>query len=236
MSLLQRYLNGECEAVWQEMAQGSASPEEVKAITREAMERVLRNAERLVERLRKIGYVFDAYSDGEPILRDWNLLTPPPASVEADLEFLRRSVGSLPLALTEFWLIVGQIDLMGHHPDWAPANYPDALVIYGLEVVLADFREWRQNAEDLEVVGEEPLRVNLAPDFYHKENVSGGLPYSVELPSSAVDPPMLFEPYSTTFIGHLRLAFQWGGFPGFSRPGSTVPHHLQILCADLEPM
>ena len=57
--------------------------------------------------------------------------------------------------------------------------------------------------------------IDLAPDWLHKAHVSGGSPYTVEVPNRAIDGPLLDEPHSTTFVNYLRIAFRWGGFPGW---------------------
>jgi hypothetical protein len=70
MNYLQRYLNGEREQVWNELiALGDQVREEpiysdAKAVARETMTRARKNIELLYERLRAVGYQFDA--DAKP--------------------------------------------------------------------------------------------------------------------------------------------------------------------------
>ena len=59
--------------------------------------------------------------------------------------------------------------------------------------------------------------VDVAPDWLHKANVSGAGPYAIEVPNKGVDALLLAEPHLTTFVNYLRIAFQWGGFPGWER-------------------
>jgi hypothetical protein len=58
----------------------------------------------------------------------------------------------------------------------------------------------------------------LCPDFLHKQDISGGTPYAIELPSPTpednVDPIVQGYRYSLSFVNYLRHCFQWGGFPG----------------------
>jgi hypothetical protein len=59
--------------------------------------------------------------------------------------------------------------------------------------------------------------VPVAPDDYHKENVSGGMWYNLSVPAVADDPPLNDERHRTTFANYLELAVHWGGFPGLDR-------------------
>ncbi|HEY7115262.1 MAG TPA: hypothetical protein VH475_01680, partial [Tepidisphaeraceae bacterium] len=69
-----------------------------------------------------------------------------------------------------------------------------------------------------------PYAVPIAPDRYHKADVSGGMWYGVSLPAVADDPPLNHEPHRTTFVGYLELTLRWGGFPGLDRsPGHNWP-------------
>jgi hypothetical protein len=57
----------------------------------------------------------------------------------------------------------------------------------------------------------------IAPDEYHKDNVSGGAPDEIHLPNSAMDAELENEWHETSFVEYLRVCFKWGGFPGFER-------------------
>ncbi len=99
---------------------------------------------------------------------------------------------------------MGSICLIGRYPDW-PA-YADPLVVYPIEVTLGELEEWRIAVEEegVEVIG--PFRAVIAPDVYHKDNVSGGDWYGIGLPSDRIDPMLTAEPHETTFVSYLRLA------------------------------
>ncbi len=58
--------------------------------------------------------------------------------------------------------------------------------------------------------------VVIAPDFYHKAEISGGPPYAVTAVDSHMDGLLVGAPYGLTFVSYLRLCFAWGGFPGFA--------------------
>ena len=60
----------------------------------------------------------------------------------------------------------------------------------------------------------EPFRIDLAPDYLHKANISGGMPYAILVPFPGADPVLADERLELPFVEYLRLAFKWGGFPG----------------------
>jgi hypothetical protein len=74
--------------------------------------------------------------------------------------------------------------------------------------------EWedQKNQPDPDLV--EPFHIDLAPDYLHKANISGGSPYAILVPCSAADPILSYERHALPFIDYLRLAFRWAGFPG----------------------
>ena len=66
--------------------------------------------------------------------------------------------------------------------------------------------------------------------------MSGGA-YSMVLPNPGADGLFLSEPHHTTFVGYLRVAFRWGGLPGWdpatskgemSAPGPPPAELLEI--------
>ncbi|HVH37137.1 MAG TPA: hypothetical protein VM757_00920, partial [Sphingomicrobium sp.] len=75
--------------------------------------------------------------------------------------------------------------------------------------------------------------VEFAPDALHKANVSGGNPYSLEVPVEAVDAPVVDGPTDSYFVEYLRhTILGWGGFPGWER-AKQVPAQLDALRRDL---
>ena len=91
--------------------------------------------------------------------------------------------------------------------------------------------EWK--AEDIG----ELFRLEFAPDYYHKAGVSGGRPYSIELPNSSIDGLVLEEPHGLYFLLYLRLCMKWGGFPGLAGLANGIPpSHLSFLTEGLLPL
>jgi hypothetical protein len=62
-----------------------------------------------------------------------------------------------------------------------------------------------------------PFRIDLAPDYLDKANISGGGPYCIEVPFLGADPLVAGERHGLPFVDYLRVAFRWAGFPGLDR-------------------
>ena len=124
---------------------------------------------------------------------------------------MERRVGPLPLTLCAWYEIVGSVDFTGSHPDWPDGfrrGYADPLVVFpGIDALEYDEESWYR--ERYEFV--------IAPDEYHKENVSGGSPYSIPLPDPSGDGLLIHERHKTTFVDYLRTCFRWGSFPGWDQ-------------------
>jgi hypothetical protein len=54
------------------------------------------------------------------------------------------------------------------------------------------------------------------------------------LPSAGMDALLENERHGLSLVDYLRLAFQWGGFPGFEGPGQT-PKEIEFLKEGLLP-
>ncbi len=234
MNYLERYRSGEYEQVWNDLqALGAAVRQEphysdAKEVAAETMRRVRRNCERLVSRLRSAGYIFGLYPDGSRGYYTQGPLVPPSDKMRRDLAGLEERVGPLPLSLVAFWQEVGSVDLVGMHP--SKRDGLDPLVVYSPEDAIAEL-DSREDEEE----GSDRIEIFLAPDDLHKDNVSGGEPYSAALPDPSADFPFLYERHHLHFVPYLRLAIlRWGGFPGLD--GQSVSFEpIGGLIADLEP-
>jgi hypothetical protein len=161
----------------------------------------------LVKRLTACGFVFE---------RPGEVFPGPESETAAAITRIEREVGVLPLALKLFWRQVGSVDLRGHHAEWHGCEYPDPLVVYPPSIAIRELDEFLGDKEE-RLSCDFPYLVPIAPDDYHKENVSGGMWYNVSVPAVADDPPLNDEWHHTTFVDYLELAIQWAGFPGLSR-------------------
>lgn len=166
-----------------------------------------RRLERIAGRLASRGYLFD-----EPAA----VFPGPQAGTDAAIDRIEREIGALPLALKVFWRDVGSVNFMGEHPDWEGCEYPDPIVVFPPSVAIGELEEFLGDREE-RMRCNFPYLVPVAPDAYHKENVSGGMWYNLSVPAVADDPPLNDERHRTTFASYLELAVRWGGFPGLDR-------------------
>jgi hypothetical protein len=233
MNYLKRYLNGDHEQVWNDLLSlGFAVRhppyfDQAQAVALETMRRVRRNCERIVNQLQAAGYLFGVYPDGSRgYISDGPLILPSRQS-QADITTLENQVGPIPLSLLAFWRVVGAVDLVGMHPAWP--SLLDPLVVYPPEAALVDLEEWQDDGSS------EAFEGSLAPDSMHKDNISGGEPYSVQLPDSCADFLLRYERHELYFVAYLRLAIlQWGGLPGLEQQRPPFPF-LTNLLIKLEP-
>ncbi len=214
---LERYRAGACVQVWTELTSLGAdvraehSWPDAAEVTRETMQRVRRNVDRLLELLPAKGYEF-AENPDVPVF------VPPPDDIAAQLDGLEARIGRLPFALRCWFEEVGLVNLTGRHADWS-YEYTDPLVVDSPPAYIeSEHALWQEDR------GTEWDRgsfvVDLAPDVLHKADVSGGHPYAVAVPNDGVDGLFLWERHQTTFVNYLRICFRWGGFPGWDPAGA----------------
>jgi hypothetical protein len=131
------------------------------------------------------------------------------------IDRIESVAGSLPEALKLFWRHVGSVDFSGEHPKWRGCEYLDQLVVFPPSVALEDLEEYLADREERDRVGF-PYSVPIAPDIFHKADVSGGPPYSIAVPATADDPPLLNAVPSVSFLEHIERALRYAGFPGLA--------------------
>lgn len=149
---------------------------------------------------------------------------PPSIDVTKQISKIEKKVGTLPLSLRAFYEVVGSIDLIGQHPSLAPHGgsiSPDPLVVYSVQDALADAEQLESDDDDRHVI--------VAPDDLHKANVSGGEPYEIAVPDERADAELLNERHGLFFVQYLRLAFRFGGFPGYEGYDRDVPGEIAAL-------
>jgi len=150
---------------------------------------------------------------------------PPDANVRKEIGRFDKEF-PLPLSLRAFYEVVGEVNLIGHHPTIAPQDNTiaeDPLVVYGFDEGAVEFDD--EN-------GETPSAITIAPDELHKAGAAGSGGYEIAIPDSRVDGELLNESHRLFFVDYLRLAFKFGGFPGYER-AARVPAELATLSAGL---
>jgi len=113
MTILDRYRQGDCAAVWAEMVdmgeeiRGRKIRPDAEAVAAETMRRARKNLETLIPRLRDLGYEF----------RSPKPLRLAPRNAEELRKKLEKSVGGrLPLSLAAWWMQIGEVSFLGNHP------------------------------------------------------------------------------------------------------------------------
>ncbi|MBL7259997.1 hypothetical protein [Paractinoplanes lichenicola] len=221
---LRRYQDGQRDQVWHELRQlGSIDRQsdqayEAQLVCDEMARRARQNVEVIVERLTSEGYRFHSNDDDQtPVPAH----IPPTPDAQGYVEWLEQRFGPVPMTLSSWIRIVGDVWLVGTHSEWEVAASADPLVIelectrYPAEHPIRDYiqdewDDWNERQAD------EPdnglFVLPAAPDRFHKDNTSGGDAYGFVLPDGCVDG--LFR-WDTTmpFVSYLNWVFAEGGFP-----------------------
>ncbi|SMO55869.1 hypothetical protein [Propioniciclava tarda] len=226
---MDRYLSGAHEEVWTELRQYGARVREphliveAQAVCDEMARRARHNLETLIGRLDEQGYRFHTNDDAQdpvaPLL---------PSSPHADrlASWLEETLGPIPLALSSWLRIVGDVWLVGTHPDWPESASADPLVIElefsrypeasTQDYYLNELEAWEEANADSETP--DAFVLPVAPDRLHKANISGGPPYGFRLPDATAEGLFIAES-PMPFVSYLNDVFTNGGFPG---PATTA--------------
>jgi hypothetical protein len=220
MNLLDRYLQGEGRSVYAEIermgpdALAKRNLGIVDAVLRETMNRVAYNLSIIYSGLLEEDYCFQSNIQFD---FDYPLLKPFPnvKDLIRKLEKGVRKFGHIPLSLKLFYEIVGSCNFAWDYDgiEEIPWEGADPIQIGPITDLLEELK-------DMEVEDEEP-GLSVSADYLHKDNISGGPGYAVELtrmPQAASR--FLNEEHETSFINYLRIAMDGCGF---SR-GRAVSH------------
>lgn len=229
MRLYNRYIHGETEQVYEEIyalgniAFSSANLPDIEKVLMETFHRVSFNLNVIYKELKAINYCFTAntmYNFQKP-------LHPPLPNTNILLNQLDLSVkpfGFVPLSLKYFYKIVGGVNFVwdydtNEHLMWHMA---DPIQITSLDGLIENVTNgyWQ---EEMQQYLDDPIFesafLELSADDLHKDNISGGQSYAIQITSEpSIDSNFWNEPNRTTFINYLRICFQNCGFPGILRP------------------
>jgi hypothetical protein len=150
----------------------------------------------LVIRLRATGFAFYHPS---------NVLPGVEAEVELHISRIEREIGSVPYALAAFWRRIGSVDLTGSHPNWSGCAYPDALFVYPASTAAAALDDFLADRA-VRLEADLPFKLAIAPDRFHKENVSGGMWYNVDCPAADHNPIVNDEGRNLPFLDYVEHA------------------------------
>jgi hypothetical protein len=214
------------------------SIEQLQQATRRLAERARPMLQQRDEQLQKKREITDHLEDGA-------VFSPPTAEGIAWIRELEEKNLLLPLSLRAWAEEVGDVSLAGAHPRlsfWEgkkfPGVYADPLMVT-LDHLELQAEGWLEEHED----GDDPedLEVVIGWDAKAKarlaiEDELLDYGYTVELPNPAADIAVDGEPHKTTFVGYLRIAFRWGGFPGWERQTERPEKELAFLREGLLPI
>lgn len=227
---------------WQDAA--AADGETAASAAAHALAGLKKAATTLAENLREMGY--------PPV----SGVIPPEPGLASRLQRLEATVGGpVPPILVAFWQQVGGIslvDLEGYtHVDfWAarrisgPDGYCDGIYLDSCDPSWLEFalRDHADLVEDPDLPPPEgPYLLSLAPDGCHKDNISGGVPYGIQVGGGWLAPWLNFSwtgrlrPTSATLdpcdlLGYLRTSIlECAGFPGLLGVPSFEPIRERLL-------
>ena len=200
----------------------------ISAMALESLSKCVEAITILSGNLRKIGYV---WVSAEPI---------PANELEGNIRMIQAKTGlSVPKILVTFWKIIGGISFVDlehyrHVSFWhkhkitAPQGFADGLHVYACNrewasYICDEYEDWQDDDERDET---EQFLLDLSPDGYHKDNISGGESYGMFAESAwkpiwqyfewsgAVKPvTALADP--PDFLSYLRTTvLECAGFPG----------------------
>ena len=218
MTLYEQYKSGKTREVFteiQKLGQDAFLPEkfeEVEAVLVETFERVAYNLEIIYSELKNINYVFFDRPYHKPLPNTDKLLN--------KLDRAVKDFGFVPLSLKYFYKIVGGVDFAWNYNKESiiPWEAADPIQISSLDEIVSYVtgKYWKENIQDY--VDDETFGfafLELAADDLHKDNISGGSPYSLKIGKTpTIDNDFENEPHNTTFIDYLRICFDYCGFSG----------------------
>jgi hypothetical protein len=224
---IDRYRAGRRAEVWHELRQTGATLRshdqllaEAQLVADEMARRARHNIEVIIKRLTNAGYEFHVNDRERTPAKPFVPATPEAAD---HARWLEQNFGPIPLTLLSWVRIVGDVWLVGTHPEWPESGSADPLVLEvegsrelgggaaGMQLsFLNERREWPESYIRQE--DPEPFVLPLAPDRLVKDNVSGGGPYGVVVPDGCVDGLFVAET-TMPFVSYLNNVFAHGGFP-----------------------
>ena len=221
MTLYDRYINGETESVYVDidsMGKTAFSPgnfSDIEKVLKETFQRVAFNLDIIFHELTAFNYLFKTqfeYNFQRPLHK-------PLADTEellARLDKSTRQFGFVPQSLKAFYRIVGGCNFAWDYDTnenyiW---NYADPIQISSLDDLVSEMMDEDYLADLKEEYKEYGfIGIPISADFYHKDNTSGGLPYSLKLTDKpSIDGRLINEEHDTTFINYLRISFDNCGF------------------------
>jgi hypothetical protein len=175
-------------------------------------------------------------------LKDKKVFCMPAKKDVAFIRKMEKKGAFLPLSLRAWIEEVGDVNLAGAHPRlcfWDQTSFPgvhaDPLMVVP-RLFIFEIEDWYEGRDanepfDALVGWDAKAKARLVVD---DEQLDYG--YTIELPNAAADAPLKGAPHNTTFVDCLRLAFRWGGFPGWAQSKDPPQKELALLTDGLLPI
>jgi hypothetical protein len=229
MTFYDRYINGESEAVYEEIRKLGADAflpshfADIEKVLDETFRRVAFNLDIIYKELLQINYLFKTdfkYNFERPLIK-------PLANTDKLLMELENAVkpfGYIPQSLKTFYKIVGACNFVWDYETNEDFFWPcaDPIQIASLDSVVSEVSD-KDYLVGLKQYFEDDgfIVLQLSADYLHKDNISGGLPYSLKITSEpSIDANLLYEEHGTTFIDYLRICFDNCGFSRMNYEGN----------------
>jgi hypothetical protein len=147
-----------------------------------------------------------------------------------------QAAGAIPFSLRAWYKTVGGVNLVGSHPELAPPGTDcDPLFVAPFQFVLDLCQAWVE--EHVGEVAPAPFQLPISPHRIAKAGRSIKAPlYVASLPNADLDAILENEPHKLHFVEYLRLAFEWGGFPGYADLPRKAPKMIAALKDGLVPL
>lgn len=191
--------------------------DDVHNVLTETFNRVAFNLDIIYSELKNINYAFKSefrFNFQRPLLSP----LPDTDKLLIKLDEAIKDFGQIPYSLKLFYKIVGSCNF-GWDYETTPEmfwEYADPIQINSLDDVVSEVssEDWKGYLNEvLEEDASQSPYINLAADYFHKDNVSGGPPYSIQITiEKCIDSLFLNEPHETTFINYLRICMENCGF------------------------
>lgn len=228
----ERYIKRDYEGVWSDLQ--ALGPDiyneeylgDVNMVVVETMTRIKKNLYTLQKCLEDIGYKFGLYPDGKTIVYGYTTpISPPPQNINGIImEFEKmRGIKSFPLSIKKFWEIIGDVNFIGYHEKMP--KYSDPIVVYPVSSIKYSYSEWEEERK-FHNSDVSKFRFPISPDYYHKDNISGGEPYQIEVPNTSVDGSVLIGDSYMPFVSYLRCCFKFSGFYGLRQNQFDLPTEI----------
>ena len=225
MTFYERYMDGETTSVYNEIEKidfntlSVDDKNDIDQVLTETFERVHFNLQIIYNQLIEIGYLFKTeyeFNFERPLHK-------PLVNTESLIKELDSAVspfGYVPLSLKYFYRIVGGVNFVWDYETnskfmW---NMADPIQVASIDSIVEEVtnEDWIENIQPY--VDDEEFGcafLELSADDLHKDNTSGGQPYSLEITKKpTIDGRFLNEVNETSFINYLRIGFEYCGFPG----------------------